>query len=153
MLRSNTIEKFHTKYKIDPSTDCWEWQGYRLNGYGQWHWDSKRMYAHRFSAQQYIGSIEGKTVCHKCDNPCCVNPKHLYIGTMADNMRDMVNKGRDRRGINPARGINSNNKLTEQDVLNIRADTTTSYKDLATQYKVNYYTIKLVQTRTTWKHI
>jgi len=152
---TNTIEKFHTRYKIDPSTQCWEWQSARdRRGYGRWRWQGKAILAHRFSAQQYIGSVEGKVVCHKCDNPCCVNPSHLFIGTQQDNVDDMVNKGRDGRGTNPAQGTQANkSNLTEQDVLNIRADTTTSHKDLAPQYNVTYHSIRHIRTRQTWTHI
>ena len=145
----NTIELFHTRYKINPRTQCWEWTANRhAQGYGVWRYKGKQLLAHRFSAEQYIGSIEGKVVCHHCDNPCCVNPSHLFIGTQQDNVSDMMSKGR------AAFGANSNsNKLTEQDALDIRADTTTPKKELAKQYKVTYNAIRDIHTRRTWKHI
>ena len=149
MPRSNTIEDFHNRYKINPRTDCWEWQGVRDGrGYGRWMWQRKQMLAHRFSAQYHIGSIQGKVVCHKCDNPCCVNPSHLFIGTQQDNMRDRNVRGR------TARGTQANkSNLTEQDVLNIRADTTSSHISLARKYNVTYHSIRHIRTRQSWKHI
>ena len=150
MARPNTIEKFHTLYKIDPNTDCWEWTLVKHDfGHGIWRWNNKYTFAHRVSAELFIRSLEpGDVVCHKCDNPCCVNPKHLYIGTQQDNIRDRNVRGR------TARGTQANkSNLTEQDVLNIRADTTSSQKDLGLQYNVSYHAIRKICNRETWKLI
>lgn len=91
-------ELFWQKVKI--TSECWEWQGYKnANGYG---W-IKRSYggvginylAHRFSYLQVHGSIpKGLSVLHKCDNPACVRPSHLFLGTQVDNLEDMHNKNR-----------------------------------------------------------
>ena len=75
---------------------CWEWQGAKLpTGYGKF----SKTYAHRYSYKIHKGELPfGLHVCHSCDNPSCVNPNHLWIGTVADKMRDRDKKGRGRKG-------------------------------------------------------
>lgn len=88
--------------KVGKTKDCWIWNASQIpTGYGRFK--SKTItnsgYAHRASWLIYNGEIPpGMCVLHKCDNPSCVNPKHLFLGTMTDNMRDRDNKGRTHRG-------------------------------------------------------
>jgi hypothetical protein len=84
---------------VAPMTDdrgCWEWLGARSGfGYGKSGYEGKFLAAHRVSWEIHFGLIpEGMLVCHRCDNPSCCNPSHLFLGTAADNTRDMWNKGR-----------------------------------------------------------
>jgi hypothetical protein len=75
---------------------CWEWRG-ALNehGYGWLKWKQKYWLAHRFAYDTWVGNIpDGQVVCHACDNPKCINPKHLWLGTPAQNRMDMYTKGR-----------------------------------------------------------
>lgn len=85
--------------KVDRSGDCWTWQGSRdRKGYGRVSVNQRPVLAHRFSWTLSHGPIpDGLCVLHKCDNPPCVNPEHLFLGTIADNNRDMVAKGRHAR--------------------------------------------------------
>lgn len=81
---------------VDKSGDCWLWTGPRsASGYGRCSRGMKKHRAHRVAFALYVAEIpEGMHVLHRCDNPPCVNPAHLFLGTHIDNMRDMEAKGR-----------------------------------------------------------
>ena len=101
------IARFHTKY-TKSSTGCWEWNRFTdRDGYGIFRVYSKdnsgknifkELKAHRISAYLEDYYIQDLEVCHHCDNPTCVNPAHLFVGTHQDNMADMVAKGRQAKG-------------------------------------------------------
>lgn len=88
-------ERFTEKYEIDLETGCWLWNAASHNlGYGILRINRKNVRANRLSYKLYIGNIpQGMFVCHKCDIPACVNPKHLFLGTQKDNAQDRVLKG------------------------------------------------------------
>lgn len=84
------------KVKVNTETDCWEWQGGKNNvGYGMIRDEHGMRTTHRVSYELHKGNIpKGMCVCHTCDNPKCVNPDHLWVGTKKDNSQDMIRKGR-----------------------------------------------------------
>jgi hypothetical protein len=84
--------RFTEKFSIGIQDNCWEWKGYILpSGYGQFRVGHKKIKAHRFAWEFFIGPIQdNKMVLHKCDNKKCVNPNHLYLGTHSDNMTDAI---------------------------------------------------------------
>lgn len=115
----NKIEDIWSRINKRSETECWEWTGCRSpKGYGLFGLDGKTRLAHRLAWETVHGRImEGLFVCHKCDNPPCCNPGHLFIGTSADNIRDMFAKGRDgvrnRVGDNNPTSIFSNDDIVE----------------------------------------
>lgn len=92
-VKGTPEERFWMKVHKTPT--CWLWiASHNGNGYGMFY-ASKRVYAHRFSYELHIGPIpQSMHVLHNCDNPSCVNPSHLWIGTNVDNIHDRMNKGR-----------------------------------------------------------
>ena len=90
-------KKYKEKYYIkNPETQCWDWIGCRIHsGYGYLRPNRKKTLAHRYFFELYYGPFD-KTlnVLHRCDNPSCVNPEHLWLGTHSDNMQDKYKKER-----------------------------------------------------------
>lgn len=149
-------ERLSSHIKINPETQCWEWQGSKRNGYGRMIVGSrtdktrKSQSAHRISYEIYHGEIpDGMEVCHKCDNPCCVNPSHLFIGTRQDNINDRERKGRNKLQYGSKNG---RSKLNESQVVEIREKRNLgmSFGKLSKEYGVCKKTIMRVVSRQNW---
>jgi hypothetical protein len=146
--------KIKSKILISDS-GCWVWQGPKRGKakdgfYGGFKWMCKNYLAHRISYMVFKEAIpDDKLVCHSCDNPLCVNPEHLFIGTQTDNMRDMSKKMRGTHGEKSYPG-----KLTVEKVLKIRAMGGTMYnREIAALFNVSTPTITTILNRKSWKHI
>ncbi len=153
--------------KTNGPDSCWFWTDtLNKDGYGKFHlptgihWSQGR--AHMFSVPRVAykiahGSIpNNRLICHTCDNPRCVNPKHLKLGTQFDNMQQMISRGRG----NKAHGEkHSKSKLTEKDVLEIRKTHGLkgiggiSAAKLAKKFGVSYVLIRAIATKKIWKHV
>jgi hypothetical protein len=117
----------------EPNSGCHIWIGdVTVRGYGLLRWEGKRVYAHRlsWSAHNRQAIPDGMAICHRCDNPYCVNPGHLFLGTHQENMGDAVTKRRFPLGTR-----HWNAKLTEDDIADIRNSTRYQY-ELAEKYNV-----------------
>lgn len=123
------------RVNIDVETGCWNWSlKLRKNGYARMTFFGDSWYAHRLSYIAFVGDFNrSMDVCHKCDNPKCVNPSHLFIGTRKDNMEDCVKKDRQAKGF-----MLPITKISERDKLDIldRAKNGEPYKDIAKDYGV-----------------
>lgn len=135
---------------------CWPWaRSVNTKGYGQIMFHGKRTYAHRAAWVITNGPIpEGLCVCHTCDNPSCCNPRHLWLGTKAENNADRAAKGRSRK-YGAVGTTNPNAKLTEGQVVMARR----RYADgahiaaLAREYGVSSCVMSKVVHRLRWQHV
>lgn len=136
--------------------ECWEWVGAKKNtksGYGSL-WDNeakKSRLVHRVSYEIAHGEIPaGKVVMHKCDNPKCVNPKHLMVGTGKQNVEDRARKGRSARNIFFGEQ-NPKSKITLEQAKFIKAHTEMGHKQIADMWGVSPNCIRSVRIGRTWK--
>lgn len=147
------LERFWEKVDRHGPDECWPWLGAR-HGYGHGHIrvDGDVAKAHRVSYTINVGPIpDGLFVCHTCDNPPCVNPSHLWLGTHADNMADMVAKGRGALGVKHGE-LSPLAKLTERDVRDIRQSALPGAA-VAESYGVSEGAISSVRRGKSWSHL
>jgi hypothetical protein len=150
-------QRFNEKVNFGDEDSCWNWTAsVDKDGYGLFNSDSERR-AHRFAyVREFGGDISGLCICHRCDNPSCVNPKHLFIGTMADNMADMERKGRARH---PGRKGSASHlkgrgpfKLTAEKAVQI-ASSVLSHRQLAALYGVDRTMIYQIKAGKSWSSV
>lgn len=128
MRRYNTIDDFWKRVDKTTTTGCWEWHGGRAkDGYGSFKMNKQWMQTHRWSMLFAGHNIKDKVVMHKCDNPGCVNPAHLSLGTQQDNIKDMHAKGR---------YVKPKSKLSAADIEDIKTSDLTGVA-LAKKYNIS----------------
>lgn len=144
--------------KVEKTDSCWIWKGKtnKQRRYGRFMMDKKpNMTAHRASYILFKGPIpKGIFVCHTCDNPICVNPEHLFLGSAKDNIRDALSKGRMK---GPVGELNKGlgRKLSENDVLRIRKIKKEGYPSwkILEEYQISRALLSLIINRKLWKHL
>lgn len=157
--RTPALERFWSKVNKDGpimsgmDAPCWIWIGGKnKQGYGTFRANDSTIRAHRFSYEIHNGPIsKGHDVLHRCDNPSCVRPNHLFTGTDQDNNDDMKQKGRDCKGEDRPVA-----KLTNKEVVEIRkiySEGGISYRNLGKQFGVHKGTVCHIVTNRTWRHI
>lgn len=137
------------QYEVTTS-GCWSCISHKKDkdGYVRLRRSKKDVYLHRLVYEQEVGKIpEGLVILHSCDNPSCINPDHLSVGTIAENQLDKVKKNRQAKG-----SQNGNSKLTEEQVLEIRADNR-PVKEIAEDYKVSTVTIYGIKNKQYWRNV
>jgi hypothetical protein len=120
------MDKFWNK--VNKTDSCWEWQGSKdRDGYGRYKSNGKLWQAHRYSVLLDGKDPKGMVVMHSCDNPSCVRPDHLQLGTQADNIKDMIAKGR---------YVKPQSKLSKEDIKMIQ-DSTDSYTVIGKRFNIS----------------
>ena len=157
--RQERINKFWSRVKITGLLDCWLWQGTRMPfGYGlTGGLNGVTTTAHRVAWAIVYGTVpEGMFVLHKCDNPPCVNPNHLYAGTQKDNARDAIERGRFTYAVSPCGIDHPGAKLTEADVIQIRRlaeQGCYSQKSIGGWFGISATMVCYIKLRRKWAHI
>jgi hypothetical protein len=171
MTNLNTIpasvrDGFWKKVTVRNSDECWEWSGYCIKpkvsrlSYGVYRCLGKQQKAHRLAYKLTYGNIPADMcVCHKCDNPKCCNPSHLFLGTIADNNRDRDNKGRGvvicgkREGVKYVKGSKSPKaKITESQAVSIYSDLR-SQRAIAREYGISQKAVSFIKRGESWSHV
>lgn len=156
--------RFLRGFKAGDSRECWPWlKGRSSAGYGLFRSGRRSgvtMYAHRFAMATQLGveysDLPNLCVCHRCDNPPCVNPAHLFLGTHADNVSDMLAKSRHRSNPTPALGEQQPlSKLTNETVryARLRAAAGDTHLEIAKTLNVSRSAVTLAVARKSWGHV
>jgi hypothetical protein len=148
-MRKTAKERFMEKTNTEGS--CWVWIGGKLKGgYGQFSYEGKGLSAHRASYMLFVGEIGDKHVLHKCDNPSCVNPDHLFLGYPKDNSDDKVSKNRQLKGESNARS-----KLSDDEVRLIRAWSSSgmSVRSISDVFGVSPMNVSFINRNLRWTHV
>lgn len=155
--RIPVTDRFWRHVTAGAENECWLWQGATIKGYGALRMQRSHspgyVYAHRMSYEIHKGAIPAdQHVCHSCDNPLCVNPNHLWVGTNRENVTDMDAKG---RRVTQRGETHPDAKLTEAQVLEIRERAANGEKqrNLASEYSISESNISSIVTRRVWKHL
>lgn len=144
--------RFDEFFIPEPMSGCWLWLGgVSWQGYGKFHFRTT-MAAHRASWALHHRVFPEVNVLHRCDNPACVNPEHLFLGSHLDNMRDKARKGRQFR---PRGELNGQAKLSNAEVIRMRAlhADGIEQKDIAAQFGLAQSAVSNIVNRKTYAHV
>jgi hypothetical protein len=149
-----TLEYFFERSIPEPNSGCWLWEGALYwNGYAALNIRGRVVRAHRACLKLRLPDLaRGIDACHSCDVRSCVNPDHIFAGTRRDNMQDCKRKGRFHFLVNLPGEACRNSKLTNEEVLAIRADPRSS-RAIAATYSVSKGTVLQIRARKIWRHL
>lgn len=141
--------RFEEKYTPEPMSGCWLWEAYcDKDGYGRFGIGGAAYRAHRVSWELHNGRIpDGMLVLHKCDVPECVNPDHLFLGSSADNISDMIAKGR--AALGEALATYGNSKLNEDQVKQIFV-AAGKHGDIGKKYNISRSQVWSIKNKRSW---
>lgn len=154
-LNEKDIERFWRGVDKRGQDECWEWQKCRTKGgYGVMNVRRKILHCNRIGWTIENGRIpDGMIICHKCDNPSCCNPNHLFVGTDLDNCRDREMKGRghDRTGGNHGRATTNEHAVIL--MRQIYSSGKYTHKKIAEMFKIKHSAVSDIMLRRCWNHI
>lgn len=156
MLDAATLSRIANRSMPEPNSGCWLWLGCTCrNGYGRLYFKGGPKLAHRVAWEAQYGPIPaGKVLCHKCDNPGCVNPDHMTVGTQADNVADMVRKGRENRDPRPyQQGERNQNSRITADVVRSILLSPLPQREAAKAFGVAPSWVQRIRKREVWQHV
>lgn len=151
-IHGATVKERYEHYVVKGS-GCWDWSGSKdVRGYGRLNVNNVPELVHRLSWAFHCGPIpEGEQVLHKCDNPPCSNPEHLFLGNHADNVADMWSKGRARPKVHHGQE-HGMAKLTDEQIYEIRESVGPSHIT-AEKYGMSGRQVRAIRNRESWKHL
>ena len=153
--QNDLLDGFGVWHDVEPNTGCWLWmRADYTKGYGAVNFDGHTRRAHRVMYSLVCGCVpDGMFVCHKCDQPSCVNPKHLFIGTAQDNTDDMFGKDRWVMPVVKSGVGHHNAKICLESAKEIRSlySSGVSQRKIAKKFGISQPAVRAVLVGKTWK--
>jgi len=147
-ITEETTQRFWAKVRNNGPDECWTWTAYTdRDGYGRFSLNGRKERAHRIAVRLDGRNPDGKVVRHTCDNPECVNPAHLKLGSQRENIRD-----RDKRNRQPRGERNGRSRLSREDVKSIREDDRPA-KELAKRFDTTSSNVREIRSGRSWRHV
>lgn len=146
--KPHSAKEFWDRVDVRGKDDCWEWKlAKSWKGYGRVSMNGLILKAHRVAFSLYNDIPDGMHVLHKCDNRACCNPRHLFLGTNADNMRDKKQKGR------AAKGENHHKSVLTKPIVRFIKQSCLPQRRLADIFGVSQSNISSIKTGKSWRHV